>query len=84
MRDETGDILKGIRNEEDDRCRKRIDLLRGEFGKGHESLTDRERLELIAFIIHNPEIEIAELFENLLSQLTFVDRAITSEHLRTV
>lgn len=83
MPDETRDALKSLLDQEEDRRRKRIDLLRWKFDDEHESLTDEERLDLIALIIRNPETETTGLFEKLVSQLTFLDRVIDPENLRT-
>lgn len=83
MPDETKDALMRILDQEDDRRRKRLHYLEAEFKNDPESLTDRDRLELIGLIVCTREIERDYWLEKLVTQLSFGINAIDSEDVRT-
>lgn len=81
MNDETKAALQSLRDEVDDSRNKRLQCLEAKFKNYPESLTDRDRLELIGLLIHGREFEHA--YEKLVTQLSFVSKAIDSEDVRT-
>jgi len=83
MADEIRDVLKEFFDQEEDRRRERIDLLRWKFENDHESLTDRDRLELVGLMVRYPEIERGQYPDQLVAQLSFVDPTIALENLKT-
>lgn len=82
MTDETGDDLRRFLDEQEDRRRERIHHLEAKFKNDPESLTDRDRLELIGLMVCNPEIESAQHFETLVTSLSFTKDTIDSENLK--
>jgi hypothetical protein len=81
--DNLNDVLKPFLDQEEDRRRERLQYLEAKFKDDPESLTDRDRLELIALMPRSPEIQSAQHLEALVTQLTFVNEAIDPEDLRT-
>jgi len=83
MSGEWNDFLRELLDNEENRLRERIQYLEAKFGNDPESLTDRDRLELISLIVRFPQAESAQYFERVLSCLSFVNATIDLENLKT-
>jgi hypothetical protein len=82
MNDEFREALRRVQDEQEGKRREHIRCLEERFRECPESLTDRDRLEWIAQMVRNPEIESAKHFETLMNSLTFTRMSLASDELR--
>jgi hypothetical protein len=82
MNDETREVLRKVWEEQEGKRRERIHHLEAKFKNDPESLTDRDRLELIGLMVCNQEIESAQHFETLVTSLSFTKDTIDPENLK--
>ncbi len=82
MNDGLRDVLKIVLDEQEGKRRERIQRLEEIFRERPESLTDRDRLEWIAQMVRNPEIERAKHFERLVTSLSFTKDTIDPDNLK--
>ena len=82
MNDELREALRRVHDEQEGKRRERIGHLEERFRECPESLTDRDRLEWIAQMVCNPEIESAQHFETLVTSLSFTKDTIDPDNLK--
>ena len=82
MNDETREVLRKVWEEQEGKRRERIRRLEERFGECPESLTDKDRLEWIAQMVRNPEIESVQHFETLVTSLSFTKGTIDPDNLK--
>ena len=82
MYDELREALRRVHDEQEGKRRERIGHLEERFRECPESLTDRDRLEWIAQMVCNPEIESAQHFETLVTSLSFTKDTIDPDNLK--
>ena len=82
MNDESREALRRVWDEQEGKRRERIRRLEERFRECPESLTDKDRLEWIAQMVRNPEIESAQHFETLVTSLSFTKDTIDPDNLK--
>jgi hypothetical protein len=82
MNDETREVLRKVWEEREGNRTERIRRLEERFRACPGSLTDKDRLEWIAQMVRNPEIESAQHFETLINSLSFTQTSLANDELR--